>query len=156
MPSLVLLIWFTLCAEQDIRHRQIANGLTLGGALFALFFLFYSGHTWLGGTAEEAGLALAIAMVLTLPGYISGRLGAGDVKLLWALALATDRMHVLATFIGAGVTMIAWMLLGPRVWKRLSPRLRKRLQNLQPDPQVKPPFVPFLLAGFLASLLWIH
>ncbi|WAH58180.1 prepilin peptidase [Pseudomonas silvicola] len=156
MPSLVLLIWFTLCAEQDIRQRQVANGLTLGGALFALFFLFLSGHSWLGGTVEEAGLALAVAMVLTLPGYMTGRLGAGDVKLLWALALASDRAHVLATFIGAGVVMIAWAWLGPRLWKRLSIKLRKRLHNLEPDPATKPPFVPFLLVGFLASLVWIH
>jgi len=156
MPSLVILIWFTFCAEQDIRQRQIANGLTLGGALFALFFLFYSGHAWLGGSVEEAGLALVIAMILTIPGYMSGRLGAGDVKLLWALALATDSAHVLGTFVGAGIAMVAWVLIGPRVWKQMSLRLRKRLANLQPDPATKPPFVPFLLIGFLASLVWIH
>ncbi|MDE1165757.1 MAG: prepilin peptidase [Pseudomonas sp.] len=156
MPSLVLLIWFALCAEQDIRQRQIANVLTLGGAAFALFYLFYSGHTWLGASVEEGGEALAIAMLLTLPGYMTGRLGAADVKLLGALALATDRMHLLGTIVGAGVFCLLWLLARNRLWKLLSQPLRKRLATLAPDASEKPPFAPFLLVGFLTALAWIH
>ncbi|MDR3565741.1 MAG: prepilin peptidase [Negativicutes bacterium] len=156
MPSLVLLIWFTLCAEQDIRQRQIANALTLGGATFALFYLFYSGHTWLGASVADGGEALAIAMLLTLPGYMTGRLGAGDVKLLAALALATDQMHLLGTVIGAGVFCLAWLLVGPRLWKLMSQPLRKRLETLAPDASKNPPFAPFLMAGFIAALAWIQ
>ena len=48
MQSLVLLLWLALCAEQDVRERQIANTLTLGAAAFALGYLLFTGHTWIG------------------------------------------------------------------------------------------------------------
>lgn len=156
MPSLVLLVWFTICAEQDIRQRRIANELTLGAAGIALLYLFSTGHTWIGASVAEGGMALALSILITLPGYIWGRLGAGDVKLLGALALATDCNHLLGTFIGAAVFMVLWAFIGPLVWKRISQRLRRRIENLDPSSSNKPPFAPFLLAGFLSTLLWIH
>jgi len=103
MQSIVLLLWLALCAEQDVRERQIANTLTLGAAGLALVWLFATGHTWIGAQPADAALALALVMLLTLPGYILGRLGAGDVKLLGALALATDQWYLLGTFIGASI-----------------------------------------------------
>ena len=45
MQSIVLLMWLALCAEQDLRERQIANTLTLGAATCALGYLFITGHT---------------------------------------------------------------------------------------------------------------
>lgn len=90
MQSIVLLMWLALCTEQDIRERQIANMLTLGVAACALVWLFVTGHSWIGADASEAGWALAIVMLLTLPGYMLGRFGADDVKLMGALALATS------------------------------------------------------------------
>ena len=156
MPSLVLLVWFTLCAEQDIRQRQISNELTLGAAGLALLYLFTTGHTWLGGSVAEGGLALAISLILTAPGHLSGRLGAAEVKLLAALALATDRLHLLGTFLGAVFVMVLWVLAWPRLWPRLSIRLRRRLGPLDPASPVRPPFAPFFLVGFLLTLLWIH
>jgi len=156
MPSLVLLVWFTLCAEQDIRQRTIANELTLGAAAVALAYLFATGRTWLGASVAEGGFALALAILLTLPGYINGRLGADDVKLLGALALATDRVHLLGTFIGAAVVMVAWVLCGALLWRRLNRKLRQRLANLDPTTTLHPPFAPFLLIGFVLTLFWIH
>ncbi|NBA95070.1 prepilin peptidase [Pseudomonas sp. R5(2019)] len=156
MPSLVLLMWLTLCAEQDVRQREIANGLTLGAAAAALIYLFVTGHTWMGADASEGGWALAICMVLTLPGYIMGRFGAADVKLLAALALASDRNYLLGTVIGAGVIMLVWLFSGRWAWTHMSQKLRKRLQYFDPASSRKQPFAPFLLLGFLLSLAWIH
>ena len=156
MQNLVLVIWFTLCAEQDIRQRRIANTLTLGGAALALAVLFGTGHTWLGASVAEGGYALALSMLLTLPGYLSGRLDASDVKLLAGLALASDRMHLLGTFVGAILTLVAWALIGPRIWARLKPKTRRLLHPLEPTASIQPPFSPFLLAGFLLSLFWLQ
>ncbi len=75
MHSLILLVWFTLCAAQDLRQREIANSLTLGGSALALFYLLWSGNTWLGATAEQGGWAFLLALLLTLPGYATARLG---------------------------------------------------------------------------------
>jgi prepilin peptidase CpaA len=156
MQSLVLLLWLALCAEQDVRERQIANTLTLGAAAFALAYLFFTGHTWIGAEPADAALALALVMLLTLPGYILGQLGAGDVKLLAALALATDQWYLLGTFIGAGVALLAWLLGRRWLWSLLNQKLKKRFRELQEQMSKKQPFAPFLLAGFLLAILWIH
>ncbi|KJK17945.1 prepilin peptidase [Pseudomonas sp. NPDC087612] len=156
MQSIVLLLWLALCSEQDLRERQIANTLTLGAAACALGYLFVTGHTWIGADASEGGLALAIVMLLTLPGYMLGRLGAGDVKLLGALALATDRMHLLGTFIGAGVAVVAWLLSRRWLWSLLSQKVKNRLKQLSEESSKKQPFAPFLLVGFLLAAVWIN
>lgn len=155
MQSMVLVLWFTLCAEQDLRQRRITNTLTLGGAALALVVLFGTGHTWIGASVAEGGFALALCMAITAPGYWSGRLDASDVKLLAGLALATDRMHLLGTFVGAILTLVLWALIGPRIWTRLKPRTRRLLHPLEPANSINPPFSPFLLAGFLLSLFWL-
>jgi len=68
MQSIVLLLWLALCSEQDVRQRQISDLLTLGVAAGALFWLFATGHSWIGADASDAGWALAIVMLLTLHG----------------------------------------------------------------------------------------
>ena len=156
MQSLVLLLWLGLCAEQDVRERQISNTLTLGVAACALVWLFATGHTWIGSEPADAALALALVMLLTLPGYILGRLGAGDVKLLGALALATDQWYLLGTFIGAGVAVLVWMFSRRRLWSLLNQKVKNRLRQLQEEASIKQPFAPYLLAGFLLTALWIH
>ncbi|ATR81612.1 prepilin peptidase [Pseudomonas defluvii] len=156
MQSIVLLLWLALCAEQDVRERQVADTLTLGAATCALAYLFTTGHTWIGADASEGGWALALVMLLTLPGYMLGHVGAGDVKLLAALALATDKMHVLGTFIGAGVALVIWLLSRRWLWSLLSLRVKKRLTQLREASSSKQPFAPFLMAGFLLAAVWIQ
>ncbi|CAK13591.1 MULTISPECIES: A24 family peptidase [Pseudomonas] len=156
MQSIVLLMWLALCTEQDVRERQISNTLTLGVAGCALAWLFATGHSWIGADASEAGWALAIVMLLTLPGYMLGRFGAGDVKLMGALALATSPQYVLGTFIGAGITVLAWMFGRRRLWTLLNPKVKKRLQKLAEEVGDKQPFAPYVLAGFLLTAVWIQ
>ncbi|MGY2341804.1 prepilin peptidase [Pseudomonas sp. SDO5532_S415] len=154
MQSVVLLIWLTLCAAQDARERHIANGLTLGVGALALAWLLWSGTTWLGATAEQGGWAALLALAFTLPGYALGRLGAGDVKLMTALGLATDGRHVLGVFIGAGLASVCWLLLAPSVWRLIGQWLRERLRYLEPGLSKKQPFAPFLLVGLLLTFVW--
>ncbi|MFJ9992097.1 prepilin peptidase [Pseudomonas putida] len=156
MQSIVLLMWLALCTEQDVRERQISNTLTLGVAACALAWLFATGHSWIGADASDAGWALAIVMLLTLPGYMLGRFGAGDVKLLGALALATSHQYVLGTFIGAGVAVLVWMLGRRRLWTLANPKVKKRLQRLAEQVGDKQPFAPYVLAGFLLTAVWIQ
>ncbi|KJK09173.1 MULTISPECIES: prepilin peptidase [Pseudomonas] len=156
MQSIVLLLWLALCTEQDLRERQIANTLTLGAAACALGYLFITGHTWIGADASEGGWALAIVMLLTLPGYMLGRFGAGDVKLLGALALATDRMYVLGTFIGAGIAVLIWLSSRRWLWSLLSQKVKNRIKQLIEETSNKQPFAPFILAGFILASVWTH
>ena len=156
MQSIVLLMWLALCTEQDLRERQLSNTLTLGAAACALAWLFTTGHSWIGADASEAGWALAIVMLLTLPGYMLGHFGAGDVKLMGALALATSPQYVLGTFIGAGLTVVAWLLGRRRLWTLLNPKVKKRLEALAEELGDKQPFAPYVLMGFLLTAVWIH
>ncbi|RIJ07610.1 prepilin peptidase [Pseudomonas sp. 91RF] len=156
MQSLVLLIWLTLCAAQDARQRRIANAMTLGVGALALVYLLYFGTTWTGAAAKQGGWACLVALAFTLPGYFMGRMGAGDVKLMTALGLATDGVSLLGIFIGAGVASVVWILLAPRVWLHMSQGLRHRLRYMAPSMSKKLPFAPFVLIGFLLVLPWIH
>ncbi|MBI6633372.1 prepilin peptidase [Pseudomonas paralactis] len=148
IQNVVMLLWLGLCAVQDMRQRQIANTLTLGVGLLALIYLLWTGSTWLGATRSDGGVALLLALALTLPGYALGRFGAGDVKLLAALGLASSTEYLLGSLIGAGIAMVAWALM--HQWLSSS--------RVEGEAQVstKQPFAPFVLTGFAASWFWIH
>ncbi|MCO8165277.1 prepilin peptidase [Pseudomonas sp. LJDD11] len=156
MKLLFLLIWFALCAEQDARRRQITNTLTLGACAAALGWLLYSGQTWLGAEPAEGGRALLLALAMTLPGYALGRLGGGDVKLLAALALASDSLYLLGTFIGAAVTVVVWLGVRRAVFGVLGHGLAARYSPMNPDSGEKFPFSPFLFTGLLLVALCIR
>lgn len=146
--GVVILLWLGLCAWQDMRQRQIANGLTLGAALLALFYLLWTGTTWLGAPAGEGGWAFAVALLLTLPGYALGRFGAGDVKLLAALALASTLDYLLWSLIGAALFQSGWVL--------VRQRLSAPLPGAVTGASTKQPFAPFVLTGFGLYWFWIH
>ncbi|WLH30722.1 prepilin peptidase [Pseudomonas canadensis] len=146
--SAVILLWLGLCALQDMRQRQIANSLTLGVALLALIYLLWRGTTWLGAPAGDGGWAFAVALLLTLPGYALDRFGAGDVKLLAALALASNLDALLWSLIGAAVFQGAWVL--------IHQRFSAHREVPSPGVSTKQPFAPFVLTGFVLYWLWIH
>lgn len=156
MKLLFLLIWFAVCAEQDARHKQISNALTLGGFIAALSWLVYSGQTWLGAEAAEAGRALLLALALTLPGYVLGRLGAGDVKLLAALALASDSLYLLGTFMGAAVAALLWLMIRRLLFRHAGQRLARRYAAMNPQTTEKFPFSPLLFIGLLSAAFFSH
>lgn len=156
MDLFFLLVWFALCAEQDARQREISNWLTLGMVILAGGYLLYSGETWLGATPGEAGWAVLTALALTLPGYVLGKLGAGDVKLLTALALLTDSLYLLGTFIGAGITIALWSVSINTLWPLANQHVTRRYLHLGPQTTNKYPFSPFLLIGLLLTVLIIR
>ncbi|WP_336353926.1 prepilin peptidase [Pseudomonas atacamensis] len=155
MQIFLVLIWLAICAAQDARQRRISNMLTLGVGALALVWLLATGTTWLGANAAQGGWACLIALLLTLPGYFLGRMGAGDVKLMTALGLATNGIFVLGAFIGAGVASVLWLLLAPKVWPHMRQGLRAHLRHLAPDKSKKLPFAPFVWVGVVLSLYWI-
>lgn len=155
MQSIVLLMWLAMCSEQDIRGRQIADTLTLGVATGALIWLFATGHTWIGASASDAGWGLAIVMMMTLPGYWLGHFAAGDVKLLGALALATSHDYVLGTFIGAGIALLVWILGRRRLWTVLNARLKQRMRQVIEGLGDKQPLAPYVMVGFVWTMLWL-
>ncbi|MCX7081099.1 MAG: A24 family peptidase [Pseudomonas sp.] len=155
MQSFLLFIWLAVCAVQDVQQRQIANSLTLGATVVALVYLLWNGATWLGSSSEQGVWAFFLALAFTLPGYAMGRLGADDVKLMAALGLATDNMHLLGTFIGAGIASVVWLLIAPRLWPLMNKKLKAYLQYFDPKESKQQPFAPFILVGMLLAVAWI-
>lgn len=156
MNLFFLLLWFAACADQDARCRRVSNVSTLGAGLIALSYLLINGSSWLGAPMAQAWWALLTTLALTLPGYAVRRLGAGDVKLLVTLALASDPLHMLGTFVGAGVASAGWLLVRQKVWPHAGQWFRRRYPALAPEASSKQPFVPFLFLGFLAAVAWVH
>ncbi|MBD8151107.1 prepilin peptidase [Pseudomonas fluorescens] len=156
IQAAVVLLWLLVCAVQDTRQRLLANRLTLGVALLGGVYLFWTGGTWLGASVGQGLWAFFLALLLTLPGYALGRLGAGDVKLLAALALVSDAEYLLGSFIGAAGASVLWLLLASKFWPLMSQRLTDCLGHLAPESSKKLPFAPFLLVGFTLVWLWIH
>ncbi|WP_025130582.1 prepilin peptidase [Pseudomonas sp. PH1b] len=156
MHLLVLWIWLAICALQDLRQRHIANALTLGAALLATLYLSWTGTTWLGSSAAQGGWALLLALLFTLPGYATGRMGAGDVKLMAALGLATDTQHLLGAFIGAGLCSLLWLLIAARL--DLQPKQGLEPSTGEPAKHLskKYPFAPFVLLGMVLTVSVIH
>lgn len=109
--SIVLIIWAAACGAEDVWRLRVSNWLTLGMLLLALVFLLAMGHSMTGVGAWQALAAFALAMVLTLPGYALGKLGAADAKMLMALGLASSLIIVLEVFVMASVLAAAIMLL---------------------------------------------
>lgn len=151
-----LLIWGLLCAVQDALHRRISNWLTLGLCIVAISYLLLTGHSLTASSPGITLLGLALALLLTLPGYVAGKMGAGDVKLLAALALSSSPAHVLGSVAIAAIAMLIWALCGPALWRRLRPATHQRLSLMNPSQRDRLPYGPFFLCGLLASILWLH
>jgi len=107
----LVVAWLMAVAWSDWRARRIPNLLSLGAWLVGLAVILLTGRSLLGAPASSALLAAAGALLVTLPGYISKHLGAGDVKFLVATGLLSSWPLTLICFsIGALVGAIAGLL----------------------------------------------
>ncbi|MNH39338.1 hypothetical protein D3C79_1004910 [compost metagenome] len=52
--------------------------------------------------------------------------------------------------------MLLWLLTRRRLWTLLNPKVKKRLQALTEQMDDKQAFVPYVLAGFLLTAVWIQ
>ena len=68
--------------------------------------------------------------------------------------IGPDRRISLAIF--AGVSVVLWLLTRRRLWTLLNPKVKKRLATLTEEMGDKQAFVPYVLAGFLLTAVWIQ
>lgn len=150
--SLLLLVWAALCAAGDARYKRIDNRLILVGAVVAIVPLLAWRQSLTGAAPGETLLTCGLALLFALPGYWKGRFGAGDVKLLLVLALASDSLYLLFSLAGAALGMVLWLLAAPALWPRLPPALHSALPMLAPPAKVLP-YAPFVFFGMLLATL---
>ncbi len=128
-------------AVADMRTRRIPNALTLP-AIVAGLLLHSSLDGWSG--LGSAALGAVIAFVVFLVFFIAGGMGAGDVKLMTAVAAVAGAHAVtemlIMTAIAGGVLALALAVVRGRL-KQTFINLRTlfihhRIQGLQPHPEL--------------------
>lgn len=157
LQMLALCSWAALAAWTDWRFRRLPNVLTLGAVLVALFSLLWFGKSCTGEPATTAFAGFGVALALTVPGYVFGKLGAGDVKLLAAMGLLSSLSVLLTTFvIGAmlGLLMAMWPTIFSRLRDSLAVMLgRQALMSTRQMPSGKHiPYGSALAFGFVCAI----
>ena len=162
VPTLLLTGWACSIAYFDVRFRRIPNMLSLGAWVIATSILVAQRVSLLGAPASSALLGAGLALLLTLPGYMTRRLGAGDVKYLVAIALLTSFDTTLWCFIVAalagGLAAVLW--LNAHNAARLIPdrakvwRTRLTQWSEATDMRSRMPFGPLLSLGLIV-VLWV-
>jgi len=179
-PAGVYLVLLALAVRGDVRERRIPNQLVLagmltGGALQVLLpagsGLFSADFGSLGLLAALGGMALGL--LLLLPMYALGAMGAGDVKLMamTGVFLGPDEVvrAALATLLAGGVLALAaacWqgalrqVLHNVRVmvWNSCLRALSGTGASLAapPAPTGKLPYAIAIAAGAVLNLLMIR
>ena len=105
----IMLTILGIAVLNDLQNRRIPNQLVVFGLLLGL-----TGQTWL---AEGGGLTIAasgalVGLVCLLPFYISGGLGAGDVKLMAMCGAFLGPLHAViasvASLLVGGIIGVVW------------------------------------------------
>ncbi len=155
-----------VASYHDVRTRRIPNRLTAPAALAALLGHFAVGGWGALGLAATAGLAAGFAMFLF---FLAGGMGAGDVKLMAAVACFTglsplSTLLLATAFAGALCAMvIAWRHGAFRATLANTVQLAQHHGNhgLVPDAEhnlrsaggLRMPFALPIAAGCLCTLL---
>ena len=128
-------------ASTDLRDRRIPNLLTLPSILFGLLLHFFI-DGWRGmGNSALAGL---IAGVIFLIFWLAGGMGAGDVKLITAVACIAGLSHVvyllILTALAGGVMAIGLALwrgrLKDTIMNMVALAVHHRFEGLKPHPHL--------------------
>ena len=104
----VLLVTLATACAVDLRRQKVPNALTIPALLLGLALA-----AWQGGTPAFAqALAGAGVASLALLLYAGRMLGAGDVKLLWAVGACTGPQFMLwalpCTALAGGALALLW------------------------------------------------
>ena len=144
-----LLALLTVAVITDTHDRLIPNLVVVIGLVIGI-----AGHTWLSGVAGfvTATIGACVGLLCLLPFYISGGMGAGDVKLMAVCGAFLGPVHVV---VAAAATLLVGGVLGA-VW------LFRRSTSTEPDyPQGEAdtvaanPTIPYavaIAAGAVVSL----
>lgn len=153
-------LWLFLVAGHDFRQRRAPNWLVLLGAALAGIALLTKaqpfGIDWPGAIA---GAVAGFGFLLIF--YVTGLMGAGDVKFAGALGLWVGLQALLPIWIGAsllaGVHALLWLVL--RRWPYF-PGLAVALSGMSvtnndgADLQKRQRHIPFAAYLAIASLGW--
>jgi prepilin peptidase CpaA len=162
--SLPVVLVALVATREDFRSRKIPNLVTVPALLLGIGFHWGSGGT---AGALSALAASLLAGAILLPGWFLGLMGAGDVKLMAALAawLGSPRaglFAVLFSLVAGGVISVFVALRRGILFRTLrnavllAPRVAAGMQTTGSPPATSGVRVPKALAFLVGSLfaLW--
>ncbi|NIO42955.1 MAG: hypothetical protein GTO41_24040, partial [Burkholderiales bacterium] len=163
-----LVIFLTAAVVTDLKSHRIPNVLLAPALSLALLL-----NTMYGGTEGliMAGGGLVLGLLMFLPLYAIGGMGAGDVKLL---AVVGSFLGPWGAVVAGLATMMAGGIFGiiALVWRRIRPSLEMHAAQLTgpPSGSLRPPntlssaepqsrhiqlaYAPAIAAGTFAALLY--
>ncbi|WP_051170797.1 prepilin peptidase [Spongiibacter marinus] len=104
--AIVIILLLAILAYVDWSSRRIPNALNL--ALFIASLSIFIGSS--GISAYQWVVNIVLALTITLPGYLSNNMGAGDVKLLMALSPLWPPTTLLFVF-ASGTLMLSFIMI---------------------------------------------
>jgi len=132
VSTLLLLCLLVGAALVDIRSHRVPNLISLGGLVIGLGL-----NIWFLGAGTQGLLAalggVLVALLVFLPFYAAGGMGAGDVKLMAMVGAFVDPLHALLAAglsLGAGSLMGLGILLMRRGATTMARRYRSTFQCL--------------------------
>ena len=156
-----LVVLFTAACVSDLRTRRIPNWLVLATALVGTVLAVVA-KSWFAGLIQS-GTGLGTGLLIWVPFYALGMLGAGDVKLFAAAStFLGPRSAIEASFYTAlygGVLALGYMLARSGVAStliRVSQGVRQP-ELLRNDPSLQRRRMPYALAiaaGVLTVVFW--
>lgn len=147
--ALLIPLWLLACAISDWQSRRVPNTYTYGFLFAAAACLALQGQTLSGSGWQDGVFGMAVAALLTLPGFALNRLGGGDVKLLAGLGLATGPLAVVVTFVVGTLVLVLGALINRL---RPVPGASGEAGVAEDFTRREWPFVPGLLVGYLVAM----
>ena len=110
MLKLFFLFFLITIAVMDFTQRRVGNWVVLTGLFVGLLVPVF-GFIGLISGLHSLGLGVTVALLLMLPAYIKGWMGAGDVKFFVVLSVWLGFSPALmASFLGGSVLALAHSL----------------------------------------------
>ncbi len=134
--------WAFVVAIVDGWRQRVPNALLLLMLVPAVLAITFRGQGLLGAGAVSSVVGFLVGGLVLLPGYLSGKMGAGDVKLAAVLGLLSGFSAVLFWLLYAA------LVLG--LMAAVAALLRYRFKTQWK----KIPAAVALITGFLAYLCW--
>lgn len=134
LTPLILLAWGIAVATIDLQRRRIPHALLLPVLVWAVAGLLLTGVGPLSQAPVATAAGLGIGLLLTVPGYLLGRVGGGDVKFAALIGALLGAPAAAAAFVLSGLLFGA---------QSLHAKLRGRQAAL--------PMAPALAAGFIVT-----
>jgi prepilin peptidase CpaA len=100
-----LALWALAVAVFDLKQRRVPNVLLVLVAVPAITVFPLAGHGLLGAGIGQSLIGLGIGALPYLPGYLLGKVGAGDVKFAGLQGFLLGGMGAFKAFLAGAVAL---------------------------------------------------